>query len=1067
MKRCVVALLGLLALWSTSMLDAAYARRGNPTSNASPQLQYFIVDSDDDLPTKPQSQWVDTLVNHFEWVRVTGFTNNDDGVATMTGTNGFTYRAGGDSYTMMTNAGVSTNGTIAFNQPGENATLNNAAYSWWKPANRLFPINNFIDTFLVLAPLWGDWEMRPTGDSSKVYYRVTSDTAYISFYNLALKGTEGQIRATFQIVIAKDSSITFQYRSFDGSMGGRTAEEIIQKSVTIGVGVTSAIASNYLHMNNYFAISDGSAIYAKDLHDGLAVRFIRIRTHSLSARSILFPSAEGVELLSSNFTFSGVMNNWADEEYMAYFEFKVKNLTTGITVTSKKDSVLSYAGFPMQYNGPTYQGLPCGAYQVTMEVTAPSLPPDSWTFDNKIVRKFYILSGQSFPFYESFNSGIPGCAWGNLNVEAFPARDIMYEPAAPRGGNDLAIVLDRLDINGRPYYERTMGDTIVSAPIDLAGKSNVYLTLSYQRGLKTDVTEAGILSSLRTGPEMAILNTLGQPVDSGDSLIIEGLLASGNRWNPATSSWTVLATLQGAIDTKTNKLRLKLPTNMISDHFRLRFRLKSRDHGSLLKLPKDDNDSWVIDAIEINSASSGQTEFEVVSSSLGNSSYTRVPRDVRFLTPTVTVANNGQNAGLGSFSVRSIITDQLGREVYHKSQGFAFPQSYGDTVIQMQPWDIKGSQGGVFTIKSYVENNFSEIYRANDTNVTTRALVIGDAYALDDNEPDTVGSLVRAPLEWFYGFVPFSSDSIRGVDLYFLEPQGATSWQLEFRRGSTLLGTRSFSVTPTERGWIRASFAPLALPNDAMRIHFTQTVGNGIGGDASKGLIFHRVADINPRFIPLFSQVVDSFSYAGNTQFYGGTATLDNKGVLIPMFRLVYSGSLTYLPVELIRFTGARRGEHVELNWRTASEENSRGFVIERQDGDNWLFVADVNARNSQLGATYFAEDKFTPRSELNYRLTEQDLDGSSRVIGHVKIGAEGASASELRVFPNPVVNTLSFTINGAMPENVVLMDALGREAKHAFGVTELGVTDVAAGTYFLHVEADGQTFVRSVVITK
>ncbi|HET6511474.1 MAG TPA: T9SS type A sorting domain-containing protein, partial [Candidatus Kapabacteria bacterium] len=608
------------------------------------------------------------------------------------------------------------------------------------------------------------------------------------------------------------------------------------------------------------------------------------------------------------------------------------------------------------------------------------------------------------------------------------------------------------------------GDTVTSGPIDLTGKSNVYLTLSYQRGLKTDIIEAGILKTLRVGPESAITGTTPDPADS---LVVEGLISSGSRWNPAASSWTVLHTLTGGIDVKTNKLRIKLPSNMMSDHFRLRLRLKSRDHGNLFSLPHDDADSWVIDGIQLNAPSNGQTEFEIIASSLGAGDYTRVPRDVRFLKPTVRLANNGQNAGLGSFNLRTIITDQLGREVYHKTQGFAFPVSFGDTTIQMQAWDIKGSQGGVFTLKSYVESNFSEIYRANDTNITTRALIIGDAYALDDNQPDTVGNLTKAPQEWYYDFVPLTDDSLRAVDFFFLEPQGATSWQLEFRRGAILLGTRNFSVTPSERGWIRASFAPLNLPFDPIRVHVTQTVGTPIGGDASRGLIFQTVSGTTPSFSPLFPEIVEDFTYANNTPFYGGAATLANGGVLIPMMRFVYSGSLNYLPVELIRFAGERHGENVELNWRTASEENSRGFTIERQDGDNWLFIADVEARNSKLGGSYFAQDRLAPSTELSYRLTEQDLDGSTKVIGHVKIGAVGTGAVEIRVYPNPAVNTIGFHVNGAMPENVVLMDALGREVKRAFGVTELAVSDLSAGTYFLHVEANGQTYVRSVAITR
>ncbi|HET6513414.1 MAG TPA: hypothetical protein VFH43_14580, partial [Candidatus Kapabacteria bacterium] len=585
MIRCVLTLLGLLVLVSTSTVENTFARRGNPVSVASPQSQFFIVDSDDDLPSKPTYQFVDTMVQHNQWVRVTGFTGTDDGSAAIASNATWPFVIPTNGYKMLIGA-ISTNGSVALQPDGQSNTLTNPVYAWSDPTNRPLPLNNGVDTFAVLAPLWGDWEFRTTGDSTKVYYRVAPDTAYISFYNLALKGTEGQVRATFQIVFTKDSAITYHYRSFDGSYAGRTAEEIIQRSVTIGMGSTGAnLGTNYLHEGTYYATSAGSAIYAKDLHDALAVKFMRVRNHFVAARQISFPATERQELTSSNFTFSGQVSNWTEEEYMAYLKFEVKNLTTGTTVTTKEDSVVTYGGFTSQYNGPTYQGLPCGAYQVTMTVRIPALGTDTWTHDNVLRKTFFVLSSASFPFYETFNAGIAGCSWANYGATALPANEVMYEPVAPRSGSDLALVLDRLDPAGKMYNYAFAGDTVTSGPIDLTGKSNVYLTLSYQRGLKTDIIEAGILKTLRVGPEAAITGTTPDPADS---LVVEGLISSGSRWNPAASSWTVLHTLTGGIDVKTNKLRIKLPSNMMSDHFRLRLRLKSRDHGTLFSLPHDD-----------------------------------------------------------------------------------------------------------------------------------------------------------------------------------------------------------------------------------------------------------------------------------------------------------------------------------------------------------------------------------------------------------------------------------------------------------------------------------------------
>jgi len=222
-----------------------------------------------------------------------------------------------------------------------------------------------------------------------------------------------------------------------------------------------------------------------------------------------------------------------------------------------------------------------------------------------------------------------------------------------------------------------------------------------------------------------------------------------------------------------------------------------------------------------------------------------------------------------------------------------------------------------------------------------------------------------------------------------------------------------------------------------------------------------------PSFTVLYPNVVNEFRRPpGDVPFFDTTAAI-NGGVLIPMMRLVFTGSAQYLPVDLIRFTGKRAEENVELAWRTAKEGNSQGFTVERASGEGWEFVASVPARNAYLGAEYFAQDRMAPTGELTYRLTERDLDGSTRVIGHVKIGAGEQTSLDLRIYPNPASNSIRLSLSGAMPESVVLRDALGREIKRVFGMTEIDVSELAQGLYFLHVEANGETFTRAVTIAR
>jgi hypothetical protein len=1060
MKRCAHFYVALLVL--LTLVSSADARRGNPSSGSSVDLQFYLVDSDDDHPKAPQFTFVDTVYNYGQWVRITGFANTDDASVAYTNSK-FNFQISPATYSLFDGV-ISTNGTASLRVPG------NVSFSWHSPMNRVLPLNNMVDTFAMFAPLWADWELRTAGDSTKIFARITNDSAYISYYNLALKGTNGNIRATFQIAISRaDSSVTYQYRSFDGTYAGITAEEIIQRVATIGIQGVASVGTMYLHKGHYYATTAGSAMYAKDLHDGLAIKFFRIKNHLVSARAITFPTTERQELAQNNFTFSGAATNWTSDEEMVYYDFSVRNVSTGLTITTKYDSLITYSNLPSFYSGPTYQGLPCGEYQATLSVRMPKYGSDTWLHDNTVRRTFYVLSSSlNFPFYEQFNSGLSGCTWASIGAEVLPSDEVMYFPVAPRTGSDGALVMDRRDLAGKRYTNPFASDTLTSAPINMSGKQDVYLTFSYQRGLKGDESEAGSQKYTQHGPEMQVTQTSGGGgiVEHADTLLVEGLLASGSKWNPSAASWTVLHTITGGLDRTTNKVRVKLPSSVISDHFRLRFRLQSREHGSWIGYPHDDNDAWVIDGIQISSPKNGETEFEVTHIDLGNRYYTTVPRDVKFIRPRVTISNNGRNAGLGTFVVRLIIRDQLNREVYHKSQSFAFPNSFADTVITMQDWDIRGSQGGTFTARTYFEHNFSELYRANDTGLVQRSFSIHDVYALDDGQPDTVSTLTAAPLEWYYKFVPLTSDSLRGVDLYFLGPQSGTSWTMEFRRQGNLIGTRQFSVAPEGRGWMRKTFAPIYLPGDTIEIHVTQTLGNPIGGDASKGLIWTRSLDST--FTVFYPEIINQFALKDRAIYYGGQTTMNNGGVLLPMARLVYSGASQFLPVELVSFSGDRVGEDVELRWRTAKEENSRAFTIERFEDDSWSRVADVAAKNARQGAMYSTADAYAPASALRYRLIEHDLDGTSRVIGHVNVGALGESNTlTFDVYPNPAQHTINLRLNGAMPEKVSVRDMMGRVVMTAFGKSELDLVELSPGTYFVTVEANGQQMIRSFVIDR
>jgi hypothetical protein len=237
----------------------AMLRRGNPTQGnpgrSNPRYSFYIVDSDDDSPLAPSYNFVDT--SYGSWMRMTNWPNNDDACDTVPrayDSIDFLYFNSPTwilppPYLVVPPLGpsfetaggwVSSNGTIGLSGPDSS------------PVNVAFP-SALVNNDLV-APLWADWEFRTSGDSSKVFVRVTSDSFYVSWYNLGLKGTNGQVRATFQVAFSNsDSSITFTYKSFDGSFGGVSAAALIQSVATIGLTDVNGDAAMYLHKGYYFA----------------------------------------------------------------------------------------------------------------------------------------------------------------------------------------------------------------------------------------------------------------------------------------------------------------------------------------------------------------------------------------------------------------------------------------------------------------------------------------------------------------------------------------------------------------------------------------------------------------------------------------------------------------------------------------------------------------------------------------------------------------------------------------------------------------------------------------------
>ena len=137
------------------------------------------------------------------------------------------------------------------------------------------------------------------------------------------------------------------------------------------------------------------------------------------------------------------------------------------------------------------------------------------------------------------------------------------------------------------------------------------------------------------------------------------------------------------------------------------------------------------------------------------------------------------------------------------------------------------------------------------------------------------------------------------------------------------------------------------------------------------------------------------------------------------------------LPIVLTAFNGSQNGSEVLLNWTTATEINSSHFEVQYSlDGDNFVGFREVEGNGTSRLSNYYScqhNDVLSLNtSKIYYRLKQVDLDDSYE-YSEVIVVDLSKSISPSTVFPNPLHDSQSFTINGSDISNVKIYDMQGR----------------------------------------
>lgn len=170
-------------------------------------------------------------------------------------------------------------------------------------------------------------------------------------------------------------------------------------------------------------------------------------------------------------------------------------------------------------------------------------------------------------------------------------------------------------------------------------------------------------------------------------------------------------------------------------------------------------------------------------------------------------------------------------------------------------------------------------------------------------------------------------------------------------------------------------------------------------------------------------------------------------------------------PVKLASFTAAKKSGAIELQWKTASEENTEKFQIERSsNGKDFVSIGSIPAAGYSSAEQWYRFTDPTPMATNFYRLQTIDRDQKS-TYSHV-VSFKTGKVKSLDVFPTPATTTLHIQLGATEATNMHLIDITGTVRKTmaiAAGETAfpLNIGDLNPGIYFLVVGDERRTIIK------
>jgi type IX secretion system substrate protein len=187
------------------------------------------------------------------------------------------------------------------------------------------------------------------------------------------------------------------------------------------------------------------------------------------------------------------------------------------------------------------------------------------------------------------------------------------------------------------------------------------------------------------------------------------------------------------------------------------------------------------------------------------------------------------------------------------------------------------------------------------------------------------------------------------------------------------------------------------------------------------------------------------------------------------------SGANSPLAVLFVLFNANCEDGRIILTWKTAQEQNSTHFNIERSvDGTNWLVIGNVPAAgNSAVERSYSFTDG-SPAGNTLYRVAEYDVTGKVQYTTALHSSCD--ATDDFSLWPNPVSDKvfLHVTAGNESQANINVFDSKGALVKiervnvlRGSNVFTVDMAPLSSGTYLISVNWDQGQMKKAVRVVK